>query len=320
VDLDGVELGNGVWEGKLPSGAHRLEVTADGFLPVRREVVLRPRQPEVLRVALERDPSSPRWSSFRPHFYAELVGGLGITPSFGGGADEACGAGACSEESHPVGFLAGARGGFQITSGLGVELFLGYLRASESVLRTKTARADVPASASDYRDETTFGGPLVAASVSYSVFDATPLTARFWAGAMRASAEFSNEGTFSGVLTDAQSGETFRFTQRASVDEADEQLWVPFVAPELRFGYRFSRRFAVDLGVAAFIMFAPATPRTGTSARDQQQGSRSTQLASVPGAFSNGNTANPGLMRLDGDDGFGTFVTLLPSLAARVDF
>lgn len=320
VDLDGVQLGNGVWEGKLPSGAHRVEVTADGFLPVRRDVVLRPRQPEVLRLALERDLSSPRWSSFRPHFYAELVGGLGITPSFGGGMDGACGSGDCSDESHSIGFLAGARGGFQITPGLGVELFLGYMRASASAVRLKTGRADVPVSAEDYRDETTLGGPLVAASMSYSFLETTPLTGRLWGGAMRGSASFSNEGTFSGVLTDAQSGDTYRFSERVSVDEADENIWVPFVAPELRFGYRISRSFSVDLGLAAFIMFAPATPRTGSSSRDQSQGSRSTQLSTVPSAFPNGNSANPGLMRLDNDDGFGTFVTLVPSLAARVDF
>jgi hypothetical protein len=36
--------------------------------------------------------------------------------------------------------------------------------------------------------------------------------------------------------------------------------------------------------------------------------------------FANGNTANPGLMRLDLDVGFGTFLSLVPSVAARVDF
>jgi hypothetical protein len=156
--------------------------------------------------------------------------------------------------------------------------------------------------------------------VSYTFFETTPLTARFWGGAMRAAADFSNAGTFRGTVTDAQSGATFDFSQRVGVPEATEHVWVPFVGPEARFGYRFSKLFSASAGVAALFMFAPATPRIGTTSLDKEEKTRSAQLRSYPGAFPNGNTANPGLMRLDPDDGFGTFVAIVPSLAARLDF
>ena len=320
IDIDGVSVGNGVWEGRLKSAVHQVEVTAEGFLAYRSEVKLSSGQNEVLRVALERDLSSPMWSTFQPHLYAELVGGLAFAGSLGGGAAQACADGDCSSESHPLGLLAGARVGYQLTAGLGVEVFLGYLRLSEEVVRTKSARADVPTRSTDYEDNTTLSGPLAALSASYTFLKQTPITARLWVGAMRGRAEFDNAGTFSGTLTDAPSGATFDFAERVSISEESKNLWIPFVAPEIRAGYRFSRMFSVDIGVAGFFFFAPGESRVGTSQLDQEEQGRSVALRSYPGVFPGNRTANPGLMRLDPDDGFGTFFALVPSLAARIDF
>lgn len=156
VDVDGVTVGNGVWEGKLRSGKHQVEVTAEGFLAWRREVSVRSGQREVLRVALERDLSNPMWreSFFEPHLYLEALGGPALARSFAGGADAACSDAGCSDRSRPFGFLVGARGGYQLTSGLGLELFLGYLSLSESVTRQKSASGDFPSTATAFEDTT----------------------------------------------------------------------------------------------------------------------------------------------------------------------
>nr|HMR04856.1 PEGA domain-containing protein [Polyangiaceae bacterium] len=319
IDIDGVPVGNGVWEGRLNSGTHKVEVMTEGFLAYSREVRLVSGQREVVRVALERDVSNPMWNSFQPHLYAELVGGIALTGSLGGGAATACASGECSDESHPLGILAGARVGYQLTTGLGLEIFLGYLRLKETVVRTKNANADVPTRATDYQDTTTLSGPLAALSASYTFLEQTPLTARVWAGAMRGRAEFENTGTFSGTVSDP-SGATFDFSERVSIPEQSQNIWVPFVAPEIRFGYRFNKTFALDLGVAGFFFFPPSTPRVDTTNDGQADQTRSAALPTYPGVFPGNTPAKPGNMFLTPDDGFGAFVAVVPSVAARVDF
>jgi hypothetical protein len=321
IDIDGVVVGNGVWEGRLKSGAHKVEVIAEGFLAYSKDVRLVSGQREVVRVALERDVSNPMWSTFRPHLYAELVGGLAFTGSLGGSAATACADGDCSDESHPPGVLAGARVGYQLTSGLGLEIFLGYLRLQEEVVRTKNASADVPTRSTNYEDKTTLSGPLAALSASYTFLEQTPVTARVWAGAMRGRAEFENAGTFSGTVADRnQTGATFDFSERVTIAEQAQNIWVPFVAPELRFGYRFNKTFALDLGVAGFFFFPPSTPRVDTTKDGQADQARSAALPTYPGVFPGGVDAKPGNMFLSPDDGFGAFVAIVPSVAARVDF
>lgn len=324
VDIDGVELGNGVWEGRLKSGPHRIEVTAEGFLAYRRDVRLVAGRPEVVRVALERDLTNPMWSTFRPHIYAAAMGGLALGSGFGGGADDACSAGDCGDRGRPFGFLVGAIGGYQLTGGLGVELFVGYLSVSEQVTRKKTGRSDVPQPlvSDDYRDKTRVSGPAAALAASYQFLETTPLTARVYAGVMRATARFENEGTFAGTAVHG-SGATFGFSERVSIPEANQELWIPFVGPEVRFGYRLSSHLTIDAGVAAFFMFAPSEKRSGAGSEDSKDpsaGQRSVLLKDYPDVFPGGDDAQPGVMFLSPESGLGAFYLVSPSVAVRYDF
>lgn len=56
VAVDGVELGRGLWEGKLRVGAHRVEVGQEGFLVGTRDVTIGVGAHEVVAILLERDP------------------------------------------------------------------------------------------------------------------------------------------------------------------------------------------------------------------------------------------------------------------------
>jgi hypothetical protein len=58
VAIDSVTVGYGVWEGRLRAGAHKIEVSSEGFLPVTRQVTLERRKPQSLAIQLERDPTS----------------------------------------------------------------------------------------------------------------------------------------------------------------------------------------------------------------------------------------------------------------------
>jgi len=73
VLIDGKDVGSGTWQGKLPSGAHRLEVNASGKEPWRMDVVVASGQSRTIPVTLQDSPNAP--SSGLP---AWLVVGGGV--------------------------------------------------------------------------------------------------------------------------------------------------------------------------------------------------------------------------------------------------
>src|SRR5262249_11346884 len=55
ISIDGKRVAQGAWEGRLPLGAHSVEVAAEGFLPAKKEVSLVRRKQLELHVDLVRD-------------------------------------------------------------------------------------------------------------------------------------------------------------------------------------------------------------------------------------------------------------------------
>jgi PEGA domain len=316
VDIDGVSVGHGIWEGRLASGQHRLEIGADGFVPYRKDVTLRVGPRDVLRVSLDRDLTNPMWKAgFVPHVYAEIVGGATWAPSFGGGADRSCTSASSCSETPPLGFLAGARGGYEVTKGLGLELFLGAIYAKETTTRQLVAAGEYGSWTSSEADDTTeIFGPAAALSASYRFLDKTPLTFRMWVGVARVKATFTNGGRFAGTAHDA-GGNNVQASAEVSVPEQDPHLWVPFGGPEVRIGYRFTKHLSVDLGAALLLMFPPDTPRTGTTGLG---GNGDRWIA--PSATANGQSVQSGLVRLPHENGFSTTFLLTPTFAGRYDF
>jgi hypothetical protein len=302
VDVDGVNVGAGIWQGRLASGEHRIEIYAAGHVPDRRNVVLTQSRQE-LRVTLERDLSNPMWKiGFLPHLYLEATVAGAFAPSFGGSADARCDQGDCSHRSRPLGVLAGARAGYRLNGGLGLELFAGYAYLKETVTRRAGATWDSTTDlvSTDYRDSTTLSGPLAALSASYQVLERTPLTFRIWLGMARARARSTNRGTFSGPV-----GSGFD-TQEVSIPETPADLWLPMVGPEVRFGYRLRRRWLIDVGLAVLWAFPPDIERVGGLGL---VGVESRVAAPVSGRS----------LQLEREKSLGTFVTFFPSAAVSFD-
>jgi hypothetical protein len=331
VDIDGVQIGNGVWEGRLPSGSHVVEVIAEGHLPFRKEIRLIKGEHEDVKAVLERDLSDPMWSAgFVPHLYVEAYGGVAMAVAgFGGDADYGM----------PFGFAAGARGGYMLSRGLGVELGVGYIRLKGSSTRTITAIGEeVPGTTTgeratftsdDYEDETILKGPYAALSVSYSFLETTPITLRFAAGAARGKATFQNGGSFTGTLTNPCAAqdpacdpvETIEYTDDIRIPEREASIWVPFIAPEARFGYKIGKSFTLDLGVAFYVMLPPETPRTGETGLSLREGQRATALPSHDEEFQDPVAdARPGIVNLPEENGFGTFFAIVPTIGGRFEF
>jgi hypothetical protein len=318
-----------VWQGRLGAGSHRIEVTAEGHVADRRTLETARDQRKVLAIALERDLTDPMWSAgFSPHIYVELAGGLAATRSLGGSANDACSnpdppASSCSEQSQPPGFAGVARAGYEIGRGVGVELFFAYMRIVQKQTRTIQARADPEIgrmTSVDYRDRTALSLPFAGLSASYRFLEKTPLTLRFWAGIARATATTSNGGNFAGSFDDGT--QTGSVNGYFSIPETPVKVWAPLVGPEFRFGYRFSKRWSVDLGVLALFVFPGESLRTGSNNFGTGSGQEGRRAAPFPNdvELEGGGTRTTGIVELPREEALGAFFVLTPTVGVRADF
>ncbi|HEX6766478.1 MAG TPA: PEGA domain-containing protein [Polyangiaceae bacterium] len=329
VFIDGVAVGAGVWQGRLGAGSHRVEVTAEGHVADRRNVETARNQRKILAIALERDLTNPMWSGgFSPHVYLELAGGIAATRSLGGSANEACSnpdppLSSCSEQSQPPGFAGAVRGGYEIGRGVGIELFFAYMRIVEKQTRTLQARADPEIgrmTSDDYRDRTALSLPFAGISASYRFLEKTPFTLRFWAGLARATATTSNRGNFSGTFDDGT--DTGTVSGPFSIPETPVKVWAPLVGPEVRFGYRFAKRWSADFGVLALFVFPGKSLRTGSNSFGSGSGQEGRRAAPFPNdvELTSGGTRTTGIVELPREEALGAFFVLTPTIGVRADF
>jgi hypothetical protein len=321
VYLDDLMVGNGVWVGRLPSGAHHVDIVASSYAPFHRDLLLERGQSEVLQARLDPDSSNPLWRKAQKiPFYLELAGGGLISPSLRGGTDRACG---CSNRSRPLGALAALRVGYA-PGRLGLELSGGYMSLSSSSTRTVEAAGE-PLSptfqAKDYRDSTKLSGPFAALSLAYRMFDKTPFTARASIGLASLDSRTKNSGTFSGEVSnpDVRTEKQTVTSQLAGNAEATQHLLTPFGSTELRVGYRFSKVFSADIGAALMIFFPPSTPRAGINNLSNSQ-SRAALLIPPGSNWSTGNPVTPGVLQLPKEEIASAFIALSPSIALRARF
>jgi PEGA domain len=340
VDIDGVTVGSGVWQGRLTSGTHRVEVVSEGHVPFRAEVTIASGKSELMQVKLERDLSNPMWKAgFVPHIYLELALGAAIAPALGGGADLSCSSSVtfpdgssgegCSDRVRPTGFFGGLRGGYLFTSGLGLELLVGYTRLSESMTRrvVTNGEGNTRWASPDYEDTTQIGGPLATLGASYQLLEKTPLLFRISGGVLRARIITTNDGTYTATVAHPRdSSITAVVTQSVRAIEETQDSWIPLIAPEVRFGYRFGKRFTLDLGVAGFVFFGPPSPRTSTTYGTDT--ARAVPLQDVPAGYGpgvdldNNGVDDPvrlGLMTLPEEDAVKTFFAIVPTIGGRFD-
>jgi hypothetical protein len=143
---------------------------------------------------------------------------------------------------------------------------------------------------------------------------------RLWGGVMRARVKHGLKGTFSGDVPYEDTNDVTQIqniSQPVDVVEPATNVWVPLVGPEVRFGYRISKRFAVDLGVAGFLFLGPGESRSGGNI-----GTASNRRPTILNEVSSpdGATVKPGVMRFDDESSVSTFFGIMPTLGLRLDF
>lgn len=259
VAVDGVTLGRGIWEGRLRAGEHRVEIAAPGFLPESRRLGLARDQSEVLRVTLERDPSSPFWRkpARPPRWVVELSTGLVVIPTFGGDVAGAC-TGRCTQGLGGGGEAA-LHAGYELGAGLGFGITLGYLAAAQGVAgrRATLSPVGLPEARGTVDDRIALRGARIGGWIGLALRDGVPL--RFRLGA----------GILAGSLLDSRSNASFVAADGSPYALGDLAQRHPalffHVTPEVRVALRLGRRVELNAGVAAPLLVDLAAPRWDAS-------------------------------------------------------
>lgn len=317
VFVDGVAVGYGAWQGRLPSGAHRVDVVAKDSRAFGAVIQLGPGRPALVHAELKH--VAPRPSFWEERVYLQARAGALFAASFNGSADESCG---CSPRARPKGGFASLHAGYSLLPGLGLELGVGYLSLAERLTRQISGERDGRDSltSGDYRDSTRLSGPFLGVDVSYRVSKRTPLTARLGMGVAFLGSATSGSGTFQGDLTNRSlPGERVSYAGRIDGNELDRLLVTTFATTELRFGVRVTRRLVIDLGLAATLFLPPEKTREGTTDYSERD-TRTTVLPSSGATWSDGAAINAGVLTLPRERVAGPFVAYSPSVGARFDF
>jgi len=302
VALDGVELGRGIWQGRLGAGDHRVEIAAEGFLAATREVSLDDGDREVLTVELERDPDSDLWADKKPgRVIFDLHLAPALAPLVGGDLVDGC-TGSCSG-GLGMGALAMLHGGYQFGMGIGLTLDAGYLLLHQGLADrpgSMTPRGLAPNDGS-LDDDLLMMGLLVGGSGSYQVGEDWPFQIRVGGGILFGSLRDERTGTFTTNLDPVA----------YSVGPLSESptMTYAFVSPELRVGYRVTEAFILSLSAQGLFLFAVSKPEWA----DEQQvlagncdGTSATQCE---------GQALFGAQSLAGD----TIVAIAPGLALKLE-
>ncbi|MBK7399636.1 MAG: PEGA domain-containing protein [Myxococcales bacterium] len=273
VALDGVPLGNGAWTGRLTAGKHELSATAEGYLPARKTFEVEANHRANVKITLERDESSSIWAEpvLRHRWSLALGGAFGFGASLGGEIEASCGDGVeCSARTRP--WLAGGflRGGYDLTSRVGLELTFGYARAAFGVTRNfeapggKRLAAEGGPVAGELVESFSMGGPLLTAGIGFAVVREPRVSIGVAGGVWFARAQLRRDGVVD-VDADPKRRPLYEASSEAAVTV------VPVVLPELRISFPLDEHFQIGGSLGLFLGFAEIRPRVLQTAKGSPQ-------------------------------------------------
>jgi hypothetical protein len=249
VAIDRVDLGRGGWTGRLRCGNHRVEIAAEGFLPLSRDVALQASAEGVVHAELDRDPESPLWRAAHPPriFVEGAFDGI-FAPSLGSDVESAC-SGGCSKRPS-FGFFAGARGGYQWGNGLGLGATIGYLWAQTRVQNLDATVTEGPNRyAAVENDRVTLRGAMFGLDGQLERGESWPWMVRLGVGVVVGSVQDRRDATIDGSLGADQYGPAnSAFAARYA-----------YLAPEIRLGRRLGN-LELSAGLRPIVLLALTQP------------------------------------------------------------
>jgi len=323
----------------LDPGLHVVRVVKEGYEPAQVSLTIaatqttqwnaalfklgEPRGVTTPPVLVEPKPTPPK----PRRFVLELQGGAALYHSLGGGADESCGTDVVvdgtAQSSCPgrkflsLGFLVSARFGYRIKPQVSLEATVGYLRLWHDLprrMRLYDANGQYydsvqpPGTNSWALDQTRVSMPFVGIGASREFFKRTPLLLRLTTGIGRATVRTAVSGTFIAESSDNPSAFAL------SVLEDTRTLWIPYLAPEARIGYRFASNWIADFGLAAWLLWAPGYARTARMV----PGTPPEERWVLPEGKKQEKPRDP--VRLGIESALGAALIVVPSLSVRYQF
>lgn len=243
VAIDSVSVGHGAWDGRLRAGEHRVEISADGFLPMRKDISIEHGGRAIVSEALARDPNAAKWQ-IPSRWTFDVSAAFAIVPSLVD-RDKSC-TGTCIAPIGPGGVLL-LHGGYQLGNGFGFGVFAGYLLAAQSGRGTSAALTPIGGKSSLVAadDDLRLSALLAGASMFYHLGTDWPVLARLGLGVMA--------GRVRDERTHHLSSEPYRV-----VDTKGATYLLGDV--ELRAGRRFAKSHELGLGVQVMLLYAPSPP------------------------------------------------------------
>lgn len=298
VILDGVPVGRGAWSGRVRSGYHLLETSADGFVTDQRRVAAAADRETAVEVPL-RQVSEPGGRVF-----VEVDGGFAFSPSLGGDLSAGCES-PCTKSS-ATGFELIGHAGYQLRSGLALLLDAGFLSLKQRIEARQVSLQPqgLAANLGTASDDVTLNGVRVGPAAEYHSGEALTLTGRLGLGIFLGWARDGRSGSASTNERDDANGnhyaaESYRF----DVTESAQARYL-YVAPEFRLGFRLADRLELSAGVRALVLVGLTQPRW----RDENPVLPDESLRVGLLSFGEDTLAGP------------TFVVVSPGLGARFDF
>lgn len=247
VAIDGVTMGYGPWEGRLRAGEHVVEVSAEGFLTLRRALSIAEDGREQVRLPLTRDPLSPFWGArARSRLMLDLSLG-GALAARGAGGDLATCSGCDAGLGH--GGRAFVGGLYALPSGgrFGVEVGAMALRmtAKNADARIAIGPSRAPGSAQT-EDALAFDGMLVGAVAGLAPPSWSVVELRLGAGVLFGSVRDERVTRVEGVTTTAAQSSSASYAR---------------LSPEVRAALYAGERLAIRAGLAATALVALSAPR-----------------------------------------------------------
>jgi tetratricopeptide (TPR) repeat protein len=264
VVIDGVSVGRGIWEGRLRSGAHRLEVAEEGFLPIAQSLSLGNGDRSVKAIALERDTNSPLWRASIPsRFVLEATASGALSPGYGG---DVAGCSGCS-----AGLVYGGRAraslAFELGIGLGFSADAGYLWTRQGVDGRATQLSPLPAGSSPAENGTTTHeltgrGATLGGSLFFHRGTKLKWTARVGGGIWLASLTDRRSGEFTTTVSARPDGTIGQPAPYRTDDvEQSQSGQYAFVSPEVRIGLPVFKGAEVSFGIETLLAFALSQPK-----------------------------------------------------------
>lgn len=302
IAIDGVDVGNGAWGGRLPRGTHVAIVTEEGYQTARIDLpVAGASAAAPTLVALVIDEGHPRWGrSPRARLQVDALLGGALGPHLDGGAESNCTT--CGDAWARGGSIE-ARFSYVFPVGLRVEAsggYLGVVRTSDRTLATN------PTSTYEFRDRVALSGPFATLGLGFGIglADKLDLEGRLAFGAFFATARDTIE---------ARATASGQPSLPLYVDKSGQQVTgaTVFFAPELGVVRRQGNlALGLSLGASYFLLDGPSLPLGEVG----PQAAPSTPCKASDLACLKGSTP------LEAERAFGRFFLLTPKLSAGWQF